>query len=329
MAPRPRVLALVIAVLGGALGLVACTVGPEPGDRAGLGCRLTVDDVVGPRPAYLLPSQPLDTFPASGAMCRGLWLPRADRWFVPQGVALDPGARTGWVSGYRWRPGYGNRPCQLVHVDLRTGQRLAFVPRVEGRVGTAPRVFCRHGGGLARTRAGLWLAETQRLWLLDRSGDVRRVWRVERPVSGGFLVQGRDGTFGLGDFDKRRDSTTHWFRFADVLAPGVTTLTAGDAIRSSEAPRYAQGGAVRPGDAAPYLTASLSTCGLLVTPAGERRAFVPGAEGIAFAGRDRVWAVLEAGARPYQRDGRALTPLLARFDVDELGRLPAATCGWE
>jgi hypothetical protein len=329
MASRPRVLAAVVALLVGALGLVSFIGGTGPDAGAEPGCGLTIDDVDGPRPAYLLPGQTLDAFPASGAMCRGLWLPRADRWFVPQGVALDPGARTAWVSGYRWRPGYGNRPCQLVHVDLRTGRRLAFVPRVEGRVGTAPTVFCRHGGGLARTRAGLWLAETQRLWLLDRAGEVRRVWRVERPVSGGFLVHGRHGRVGLGDFDKRRDSTTHWFRLADVLAPGVTTLAKSDAVRTSVAPRHAQGGAVRPGDVAPYLTSSLSTCGLLVTPTGERTAFAPGVEGIAFAGRDRVWAVLEAGARPYQRDGRALTPMLARFDVDALDRQPAATCGWE
>ena len=329
--PRAPGAAVLVAVL---LLLAACTgVGEERSARA---CDLSVGDVRGPRPAYV--EGELTTYAADGALCRALWLPRADRWFVPQGVALD--GHTAWVSGYRWRRGYGNRPCQLLRVDLRSGQRLAFLPRLEGRVGDAPEVFCRHGGGLTLDEHGLWLAETQRLWLVDpdrvgRSGAVRRVWRLERPVSGGFLVRGPRDEFGLGDFDLDRASTAHWYRFADVLRPGVTALharagtaTAVPAHASSPAPRYAQGGAARPGERRPFLTASLSTCGVLVTPQGERLAFAPGAEGIAFDGRGSMWAVLESGSRAYQAKGRPLTPMLGRFDVGSLLAGGPETCDW-
>ena len=250
----------------------------------------------------------LDDYPGSDAVCRALWLPRADRWFVPQGIALD--GQTAWVSGYRWREGYENRPCRLLHVDLRTGRLLGDQPRLDGAVPGGPPVFCHHGGGLARDEHGLWVAETRRLWLVDparvgRPGAVRRVWRLDGPVSGGLLVTGRDGRFGLGDFSLSHDSGVHWFRFADLLAPGVTTLSAKPAgptrvaaLRRTVAPRYAQGGATDPdGRPAAYLTTSLSTCGLLLTPDGRRIGVGPGAEGIAFDGRGGLWAVLESGAR--------------------------------
>lgn len=324
MPVRSPLVAAALLLVGALLG--GCSEDEPP--AAAPSCDVGVADVVGVRPSYVGPGQTLDADPASDALCRGVWLTRAQRWFVPQGIALGPGARTAWVSGYRWRPGYGNRPCQLVHVDLGTGEQLAFVPRVEGRVGAGPEVFCRHGGGLARTSAGLWLAETERLWLLDEQGRVQRAWRLERPVSGGFLMHQRD-RLGLGDYSSRGSSTAEWYRVADLLTPGMTTVRAGDAVGTTVTPRYAQGGAVPPGEAAPYLTASWSTCGVLVMPSGARRAFAPGAEGIAFAGPHQLWAVLESGTRPYQREGRPLTPQLARFDVRSLTTLARDGCDWQ
>lgn len=199
---------------------------------------------------------------------------------------------------------------------------------------------CHHGGGLALDEHGLWVAETRRLWLVDparvgHADAVRRVWRLEQPVSGGLLVTGGDGRFGLGDFSLAHDSGMHWFQFADLLAPGVTTLSAGPTGRSrvpprrGVAPRYAQGGAVDPdGSRAPYLTTSLSTCGLLLTPDGRRLALGPGAEGIAFDGNGGLWAVLESGAPSYQEQGRQLVPMLVRYDVEQLLAAPDTTCDW-
>jgi hypothetical protein len=320
------------------LVLTGCTWSGEPAEPAAGPCSgIALADVAGPRPDYV--SGELDAFPNDEAACAGLWLPRADRWFVPQGIALD--GRTAWVSGYRWREDYGNRPCRLLHVDLRTGRLLGDQPRLDGAVPDGPPSFCHHGGGLALNDYGLWVAETRRLWLVDpsRVGErdaVRRVWRLAHPVSGGLLVTGRDGRFGLGDFNLNRASGMHWFRYADLLAPGVTTLTdepAGPsrvaALRSTVAPRYAQGGAVDPESrGGPYLTRSLSTCGLLVAPDGRRIGFGPGAEGIAFDGRGGLWAVLESGARSYHDQDRPLVPMLVRFDVAQLLAGAPDTCPW-
>ena len=333
-----RLPALVTWLLLAGLTTAGCTGVGDSAERPPGPCTgVTMADVRGPRPDYV--TGELDEFPGSEAVCRALWLPRADRWFVPQGVALD--GRTAWISGYRWREGYGNRPCRLLHVDLRTGRLLDDQPRLDGAVPDGPAVFCHHGGGLALDGHGLWVAETRRLWLVDparvgRPGAVRRVWRLDPPVSGGLLVTGGDGRFGLGDFSLHRDSEMHWFRSTDLLADGVTTLGAEPAgpsrvpaLRRSVVPRYAQGGAVDPdGPRAPYLTTSLSTCGMLLTPDGRRLALGPGAEGIAFDGRGGLWAVLESGARSYQQQGRPLVPMLVRYDVEQLLAGEAETCDW-
>lgn len=336
MLARPRAAVALLLLVG--LAVAGCSGAGDSAERPSGPCAgVTLGDVRGTRPGYVTGG--LDDFPASAAVCRALWLPRADRWFVPQGIALD--GRTAWVSGYRWRAGYGNRPCRLLHVDLRTGRLLGDQPRLEGAVPDGPPVFCHHGGGLALDRHGLWVAETRRLWLVDparvgRPDAVRRVWRLDRPVSGGLLVTGRDGRIGLGDFSLTRDSGMHWFRFADLVAPGVTTLSAQPAgpsrvaaLRRTVAPRYSQGGAVdADGPRAAYLTTSLSTCGLLLTPGGRRIALGPGAEGIAFDGNGGLWAVLESGARSYQEQDRPLVPMLVRYDVEQLLAGPEATCDW-
>jgi hypothetical protein len=281
----------------------------------------------------------LDPVPGEDAVCAGLWLPHADGWFVPQGVALD--GHTAWVTGYRWRAGYGNRPCRLMHVDLRTGRLLAYQPRLEGAVPGRPRTFCRHGGGVALTDAGLWVAETQRLWLVDparvgRTGAVRRMWRIEPPVSGGSLIVGATGRFGLADFHRERTSWLYWFDPTDVLRPGVRSVGAEPAgpsravaLHRTSAPRLAQGGAVDPdGPRGAYLTSSVSTCSMLITPQGRRVAAGPGLEGIAFDGRGGLWAVLESGTRAYQRMGRPLVPMLVRYDLRRLVDGPDADCPW-
>lgn len=339
MPTRLRVLAAWLLAAG--LALAGCSgldeLRARGGQASGRCSGVTLDDVRGPRPDYVRGE--LDSYPGSDAVCRALWLPRADRWFVPQGVALDGG--TAWVSGYRWREGYGNRPCRLLHVELRTGRLLDDQPRLDGAVPGGPPVFCHHGGGIAMDGHGLWVAETRRLWLVDparvgRPDAVHRVWRLDASVSGGLLVTGRHGRLGLGDFSLHRDSGMHWFAVDDVLASGVATLSAKPggpsrvgALRRSVVPRYAQGGAMDPdGPRAAYLTASLSTCGTLLTPDGRRLGLGPGAEGIAFDGRGGLWAVLESGARSYQQQGRPLVPMLVRYDVERLLEGPDADCGW-
>jgi hypothetical protein len=333
----------VAPIVGLVLVLAGCSVLAEEDTRGEQGrCSgVRLEQVRGPRPSYV--DRELDRFPADRAVCRALWLPRADRWFVPQGVALE--GRTAWVSGYRWREGYGNRPCQLLRVDLRDGRRLAFAPRLEWRRPDGSEAFCRHGGGLARTGHGLWVAESRRLWLLDpvrvgHADAVLRVWHLPEPVSGGLLVTG-DERLGLGDFRKRGTGRLHWYDPAALLGDGVRELGGrlgpgvdadpgvAPAVRVTRVPRYAQGGAADPrGRRQPWLVSSLSTCGVLHAPGGREVAFGPGAEGVAFDRDGGLWAVLEAGTRAYQEQGRALVPMLVRLDVDRLLAGEDAACPW-
>lgn len=334
-----------MALVGAALLLTGCSVlarEEQPG-VAGRCSGVPLAEVRGRQPSYV--DRELDRFPADRAVCRALWLPGADEWFVPQGVALQ--GRTAWVSGYRWRPGYGKRYCRVMRVGLRDGRLLADEPRLEWERPDGSTALCRHGGGLALTGHGLWVATSQRLWLLDparvgRQHAVVRVWHMAGRVSGGLLVAGRDGRLGLGDFRKRGSGPLHWYDTEDLVAPGVRTLdgppgaggavdpSVAAALRVSRVPRYAQGGAVRPQGrgAAPYLVSSLSTCGILHVPGGREVGFAPGAEGITFDRDGGLWAVLESGSRPYQEQGRPLVPMLVRLDVDRLLDGGDADCSW-
>ena len=103
-------------------------------------------EVRGLDPAYT--NKRLASFRNHKRVCGGLWLPPPRRYLVPQGLALDGGAA--WVSGFRYRAGYGQRPCRLRRVSLVTGRQLAYHGVVYGRVGARPRSYCRHGGGILK-----------------------------------------------------------------------------------------------------------------------------------------------------------------------------------
>ena len=326
------------------LCLAACTSGraaERPGGAGRGPCAgVRLDDVGGPRPSYA--GSRLTGFPNDDAVCRALWLPTAGRWFVPQGLALD--GDTAWVSGYRWHRGFGERACRLLHVSLRTGRLLDSTDRVEARVYGPRTTFCRHGGALSLVRHGLWIVESNRLWLVDparvgRADQVRRVWRLEAPLRGSVLVDGSRTVLGVGTWREAGPGKMRWFRYRDVLADGVASLVAGgdpgpdqagtvrtsSTVRRVQGTTRARGPGVRPGV---WSTSSTSSCGMLVTPGGRRLAFVPGAEEVAFDGRGGVWVVSESGARNYQRDGRPLVPMLSRLDVRQLVGGQPATCGW-
>jgi len=326
------------------LCLAACTSGRAV-ERSGGAARgpcagVGFDDVRGPVPSYA--GTRLARFPNDGAVCRGLWLPTADRWFVPQGLALD--GDTAWVSGYRWHRGFGERACRLLRVSLRTGRLLASTDKVEARVYGPRTTFCRHGGALSLDRHGLWVVESNRLWLVDpdrvgRADQVRRVWRLEAPVRGSVLVDGSLAGLGVGSWRGSGPGRMRWFRYRDVLADGVTALVAGGqrgpdeagAVRTSATVRRVQGATRAHGPGVRrgiWSTSSTSSCGMLVTPGGRRLALVPGAEDLEFDGRGGVWVVSESGARSYQRDGRPLVPMLSRLDARQLLRGRPADCGW-
>jgi hypothetical protein len=296
---------------------------------------LTRREVRGTEPTYS--RQRLARFRNHERMCWGIWLPRPRRHLVPQGLAVS--GRTAWVSGYRHRKGYGERPCQLVRVDLRTGRRLAFHRAIYGRVGKRPRTYCRHGGGILQRGKWLWVVEASKLWLVDPSQrrtdlQARRAWRIEAPVRGSAVVAtGR--SIGLVPFRKEGRPRLYWFSVKKLMRPGVLDLAVRSRGRhqlgahsSIRVPRLVQGATLGPGKGL-YLARSNLGCGELVTPAGRRVGFIPGAEGIELgaAGR-RLWAVSESGSRPYARLGKPLTPAVASFAWPHLSRSKRAGCGF-
>lgn len=294
------------------------------GDRPRTRCNgVEFADVKGTPPAYA--GTTLRAYAADQAVCAAYWLDHVGDWFVPQGLAIS--GRTAFVSGYRWHEQRSERPCQLLVLDLETGRTLEFLERFEARVYGPEPTYCRHGGGLEITRHGLWVAESERLWLLDPEkvghGDpVLRVWRIERPTEGSALVLDGD-RIGLAGFSIRRPRRISWYPLDKVLAPGVKALPA--PARRGRVPERLQGIAAGPGGI--WLSSSRTHCAELRAPGRRPVDFVPGAEDFEVSGAD-VWTLSEAGASPYLSPGEAVVPMLLRLDKRAVLAGPVADCGW-
>jgi hypothetical protein len=262
----------------------------------------------------------------SGPGCRTVRVRFPEPRFVPQGLAVA-GAGTAYVSGYRYEPVPGSRECQVARVDLRTGDMLAWTPLLEGVVPGVGRQYCRHGGGLTRSPAGLWVAGAARLGLVDPvTLGVLRVWVVDEAIRASTVAHAGDQLV-LGVWRERRRGSIHRYSYADLLAPGATRLDA-DAggtgvapVRSRPAPSRLQ--AAVPGPGGLWLVRSTSFCGELVTPAGRRLGHLPGAEGVLLRPDGRLVVASESGSRAYQRmGGRPDVPTLTLTRTDALVRTP-------
>jgi len=317
--------------------MVACTAtaerpGPGPGDdqrtrSAPDGCGPPAfREVRGRTPSYL--PRKLDRFANDHALCAGLWV-RADQAFVPQSLAIE--GDTAWVSGYDGGGPRGTLLCRVVRLDLRSGRVLGQAAPISGSVGGRPEVNCRHGGGLVHTSDGLWLAEGQRLWRLDpETLGVQRVWGLADPLRGSFAVVDDAGLIGLGEFKFERRGRLDWFDPDELVSGAAVDLTAADAVRRQRGvPPMAQGafwadlGAGPPGV---WFVTSNTRCGVLVGPGRARRAFLPGAEGTAWRNGD-LWTVSESTSRPYyEKGGRPVVPMVARFDVSGFNKWVRPQC---
>jgi hypothetical protein len=337
---RMTLVVLLLTAGGGMvrMGAGARSLATEPVTPAAAGAQtqchgLDRGDVRGEDPDYT--SKRLTEFPNHKRLCHGIWLPNPRRYLVPQGLAIT--GRTAWISGFRFRPGYGQRPCQLMKVDIVTGKRLAFHGAIFGRVGDRPRTYCRHGGGVIASGRHLWLVEKNKLWLVDpsRGGNVleaKRVWRIKSPVRGSAIVANRE-RIGLVPHVTNGDARIYWFVSRRLLQPGVFDLGLTHVgthqlgpIRSTRIPRLVQG-ATLDSSGRLYLSRSNLSCAELVTPHGRRVAFIPGAEGIQFAsGGRRLWAVSESGARPYATSRKPFTPAVSSFEWPRLFRGKRADC---
>jgi len=292
--------------------------------------------VRGAEPTYT--GKPLAEFRNHRRLCRGIWLPRPRRHLVPQGLAVS--GRTAWISGFRHRKGFGQRPCQLVGVNLFTGKPIAFHSAIYGQVGKRPRTYCRHGGGILQRGKWLWMVESSKLWLVDVSQpssvlEASRAWRIEAPVRGSSIVAYGD-RLGLVPFQTKGPARIFWFSFKQLRKRGVLDLAVRregthqvGAVSSTPVPRLVQG-ATLDSSGRLYLSRSNLSCGELVTPWGGRIAFIPGAEGIQFsADGSRLWVVSESGAQPYASPGKPLTPAVSSFEWPRLIHGKRATCGFK
>jgi hypothetical protein len=330
--PRPGALVLVVLLLA------ACTPGSssDGGDSApGAapaaaepdGCGpVAYDEVRGRAPSY--GPRELAPFPNDHALCAGLWLPGADDWLVPQGMAVADG--TAYVAGFDGTQVGSRRLCTVESVSLRSARLVAERYPVRGQIGPREPTECRHGGGVLVDEHGVWLAETQRLWLLDpETLAVRRGWALTEPVRGSFAVWGRHGELGLGRFRPENPARLWWYDVDTLLTSPAYEIEAGDAVRSVPVPPNAQGaywgelGGIGPGL---WVARSNASCGVLVGPDGRSRAFLPGAESLSLAAPDELWVVSESGSRLYQKKGRPMTPGLARFDTSDLRSWAAPGC---
>jgi hypothetical protein len=148
-------------------------------------------------------------------------------------------------------------------------------------------------------------------------------------VRGSFAVIDGNGRLGLGRFRAENPARLWWFDVDALLGSTAYELDEGDAVGSVRIPSDTQGalwaelGGVGPGL---WLARSNTSCGVLVGPDGVSRSFVPGAEGMALTGPDRLWVVSESGSRLYQDKGRPMTPMLARFDTSGMRRWLEPTC---
>lgn len=287
---------------------------------------MTYAEVRGRAPSH--GPQELARFGNDHALCAGVWLPGADHWLVPQGMAVADG--TAYVAGFDGTQEGSRRLCTIESLSVRTGRLVARRYPVRGQVGPREPTECRHGGGVLVDDHGVWLAETQRLWLLDPTTlEVRRGWALDDPVRGSFAVWGRHGELGLGRFRAAAPARLWWFDPDRLLASPAYELSAGGALRAVPVPAGTQGavwgelGGVGPGL---WFATSTASCGVLVGPDGRSRAFVPGAESMSLTGPDELWVVSESGSRLYQGKGRPMTPAISRFDTADLASWRAPDC---
>jgi hypothetical protein len=156
------------------------------------------------------------------------------------------------------------------------------------------------------------------------------VWHLVDDVWGSFLVVDDAGRLGVAGFSGHHRKTLHWFAIADVLAPGVIDLVPDDAVQVQLGPKSGQGALwadLGPGGTRVWFTRSNTYCGELWARPRLRFAFLPGAEGVAYA-RGKVWVVSETTAAPYFLDGgRPVVPTLAQYDVSDFRRWERSECG--
>ena len=299
---------------------------PEPEPRTcARGVRYA--DVLGPRPRVVgrAAGPVLRKSRVAGAVCAAYWVPHLDDYFTPQ--SLEIAGNVAYVGGYRWSRNISRRPCQIAVMDTRNGRVLAFVKKFQAPVYGPEPTYCRHAGGMELTSHGLWVAELERLWLLDPAklgtGDpVIRVWRLDRSVRGAtMLIHGN--RLGFGSYRAASQGRLVWFDLDQVLAPGRTLLKTPVAVQA--VPVRLQG--ITSTSRGLWFSSSDAHCANLDPPGRRPVTFVHGAEDVEIVGED-LWTVSEAGVRAYLHGRDRIVPSLLRLDKAAVLAGPPATCTW-
>ena len=159
---------------------------------------------------------------------------------------------------------------------------------------------------------GVWLAETQRLWLRDPDTlEVERGWALVEPVRGSFAVLGKDGRAGARTVPGGEPCP------AVVVDIDAAARLVGVRARRGRRGRRRAHPAGHPGRAVGRARRHRAGAVAravehyvrgLVGPDARSRSFVLGAEGMALTGPDQLWVVSESGPRLYQEKGRPMTP---------------------
>ena len=235
--------------------------------------------------------------------------------FVPQGLVVR--GNSGWVSGYDEGDGeVGNDTCRIVRLDLRTGAEIAQRAPIQAELAPRGPANCRHAGGLSLDRAravGLPVHQG----LAARPGDAGRPTGVA-PARPGAGLATWCTTTRAGSASAASTATTAGrctgSEPATLFEPGRLDLGPEDAADVQPGPPAAQGAVcadLGPGPARVWFTRSNTYCSELWARPNLRFAFLPGAEGVAYA-RGRVWVVSETTAAPYFLDGgRPVVPTSA------------------
>ncbi|MET3963256.1 hypothetical protein ABIE44_003190 [Marmoricola sp. OAE513] len=293
---------------------------PAPTRRCG---GVSYGDVLGPKPK--LGHAKLRKTRVMPAVCAAYWAPHLDDYFTPQ--ALEIQGDLAYVGGYKWNRSVSRRPCQIAVIDTRTGRTLAFVKKFQAPVYGPTPTYCRHGGGMDMDSHGLWVAELERLWLLDPAklgkGDpVLRVWRLDKRVRGAtVLIDGN--RIGFGSYRPASTGKLRWFSVADVLRPGRTLISGPASVE--RVPVRLQG--ISSTDKGLWFSSSDAHCASLKAPGHKPVTFVHGAEDVEIRGPD-LWTVSEAGVKAYLHGRDPIVPSLLRLDKRAVLAGGAPTCRW-
>ena len=251
--------------------------------------------------------------PTSDRMCHGIWLPSPRRYFVPAGDR-DHRANTAWISGFRYRTGYGraalpagagrtSSPAGGWPSTARSTVRWASVRAPTAATAAASSSAAGGCGSWRRTSSG-WSTPCSGSSVVERPAGMA----ASSPRSAGSSIVADGDRIGLVPFQTSG-------RCAHLLVLHQAPAQAGrarprlrsdgrqqlGAVASTRVPRFVQGATL---DAAGrlYLARSNLACGELVTPSGRRIAFIPGAEGIQFASQRQAAVGGERVRRPAVRD---------------------------